>query len=343
MSITDKKGGKMPITKYIIIPFIFVFLLFIPAAGAQEEPGEVFEWLNTTGGINWTTGTVIAEGFGIPPENMAGQAAASAMACRAAVVVAQRNLLETTKGVRVESETVVENFMLKSDLIRTAISGIVQGAGIRSRKIEADCSCTVTLEIPLRGEIANRIYGEIFLSSKKTPFEVRYGIRLSDITGYFMPAAYAAGEPDQAPWKKDIDRISKRLQKLERQIRIESIRTQAPAEKDPTGIIIDARGINIIPSMSPKIRGWNNEIIYPDEKHKTEAGKIGRLVSIFMNDIILAQNHPRVGSRPLLIKGLRSHGKSYTELVLGKESTDEMVSAMKKGVLENAEVILVTD
>lgn len=328
--------------EYLIIPFIFLFLLFTPAAGAQEEPGEVFEWLNTAGGINWTTGTVISEGFGVPPENMAGQAAASAMACRAAVVVAQRNLLETTKGVRVESNTVVESFMLKSDIIRTAVSGTIQGAVIKSRKVEADCSCTVALEIPLTGEIANHIYSEMLLSSRKPLFE-RYGIKLSGITGYLIPAAYAAGEPDPAPWKKDLDRISKRLQKLERQIRIESIRTQTPAEKDPTGIIIDARGINMIPSMFPKIRGWNNEVIYPDQKHKTEAGKSGRLISIFMNDIILAQNHPRVGSRPLLIKGFRPYGKSSTELVLGKESTEELVSVMKKGILDNAEVILVTD
>lgn len=337
----------MQIKRNILTPILFVFILLlcVPEGKTQEEPGEVFEWINPSGGINWSTGSVIAEGVGVPPENMPSQAAASAMACRAAVVVAQRNLLETVKGVRVESQTLVENFMLKSDVIRTAVSGVIQGAVIRSRKVEADGSCTVTLEISLTGKIASHIYDEMLLSSNRFPLKNNPEKMLSDIVGFLFPAAYAAGEPDTSmPWKKDISRILRRLEKLEKQVQAESYKaTRIPGEKDPTGIIIDARGLNIIPSMSPKIRGWNNDVVYPDDNHKTEARKSGRLISLFMNDIILAQNHPRVGSHPLVIKGLKSYGNSLTEIVLGKESTDELISAVKKGVLANAEVILVTD
>jgi hypothetical protein len=337
----------MPIPRYIMMPFVFVFifLLYIPDGRTQEEPGEVFEWINPSGGINWTTGSILAEGVGIPPENSPSQAAASAMACRAAVVVAQRNLLEIVKGVRVESETLVEDFMLKSDVIRTAVSGVIQGAVIKSRKIEDDGSCIVTLEIPVAGKIASHIYEDMLLSSRKFMFNDTIAGRVSGIMRFFFSVAYAATKNEsQAPCKKDINIIFKRLERLEKQIQVETFKTaRIFAEKDPTGIIIDARGINMVPSMSPKIRGWNSDVVYPDDKHKAEARKSGRLISLFMNDIILAQNHPRVGSRPLVLKGLKSYGNSFTEIVLGKESTYELVSVVKKGILDNAEVILVTD
>ncbi|MCK7503640.1 MAG: hypothetical protein MZV70_05680 [Desulfobacterales bacterium] len=50
------------------------------------------------------------------------------MAERAAVVVAQRNLLETVEGVGVDSETRVENFMTDYDVIHTRVQGIVRNA-----------------------------------------------------------------------------------------------------------------------------------------------------------------------------------------------------------------------
>src|SRR3990170_2052533 len=83
-----------------------------------------------SGTINWTTGEVYASGIGAPPARPLNTAQARAMAERAAFVVALRNLLETVKGVRVDSETVVENFMTKSDVIRTKVDGVVKGARI---------------------------------------------------------------------------------------------------------------------------------------------------------------------------------------------------------------------
>src|SRR5512136_1350149 len=93
-----------------------------------------------SGTINWTTGEVYATGIGAPPARLSSAAQSRAMAERAAFVVALRNLLETVKGVRVDSETVVENFMTKSDVIRTHVEGIVKGAKIIQTKYLSDGS-----------------------------------------------------------------------------------------------------------------------------------------------------------------------------------------------------------
>jgi hypothetical protein len=43
-------------------------------------------------------------------------------------VVAQRNLLEIAKGVRINSDTKVENYMTQYDVVYSSVQGIVQGA-----------------------------------------------------------------------------------------------------------------------------------------------------------------------------------------------------------------------
>jgi hypothetical protein len=60
--------------------------------------------------------------------NNPNRAQARLMAERAAVVVAQRNLLEITEGVRVDSETRVVNFMTDYDVVHTRVQGMVRNA-----------------------------------------------------------------------------------------------------------------------------------------------------------------------------------------------------------------------
>ncbi len=90
-------------------------------------PGDVEE--SVPGGeIDWSGNMVRATGTGVLDTDNPNTAQARLMAERAAVVVAQRNLLETLQGVRVDSETRVENFMTDYDVIYTRVEGIVRNA-----------------------------------------------------------------------------------------------------------------------------------------------------------------------------------------------------------------------
>ena len=84
------------------------------------------------------------------------------MAERAAFVVALRNLLEIVKGVRVDSESVVENFMVKSDVIRTRVDGIVKGARIVKTQYMSDGSVEMLVAMPLKGALMDTIVPETF-------------------------------------------------------------------------------------------------------------------------------------------------------------------------------------
>ena len=100
--------------------------------------------------MNNSVETIIAEGYGRMPVNMPA-GSAKVLARRAAVVEAQRNLLESVKGVAVDSETTVENFMLKSDIIHTKVNGIITGARVVSEEMQPDGVYKVTMAVPVYG------------------------------------------------------------------------------------------------------------------------------------------------------------------------------------------------
>ncbi|MEO0214017.1 MAG: hypothetical protein ABIL12_00700 [candidate division WOR-3 bacterium] len=81
------------------------------------------------GEIDWTHGCIRAKGYGfIDPNKPKGQA--KLLAERAAVVDARRNLLEIVKGVHITSETVVEDYMVSSDIVVQRVEGLVKDAKV---------------------------------------------------------------------------------------------------------------------------------------------------------------------------------------------------------------------
>jgi hypothetical protein len=118
---------------------------------------DVEQSVGSTGKVDWTTGIITAVGIGAPPAQPANAAQARAMAERAAQVVALRNLLEAVKGVRVDSTTTVENFMVSSDIIKTEVSGFIQGAMPVDKKYMSDGSVEVTVGMRLTGALADAL------------------------------------------------------------------------------------------------------------------------------------------------------------------------------------------
>ena len=141
-----------------IVIVLLAILLLVSASVFAQMAGtikDVVEPTGTSGKVDWTTGVITAVGIGAPPSQPANQAQARAMAERAAQVVAYRNLLEAVKGVRVDSTTMVENFMVTSDVIRTQVNGIIQGATVMDKKYMSDGSVEVTVGMKLTGELAD--------------------------------------------------------------------------------------------------------------------------------------------------------------------------------------------
>lgn len=88
-----------------------------------------------SGEINWVQGYISAIGNGTadPSGNKVKDRLKS---LRAAELVAQRTLLETLKGVQIDSKTTVENLMLKEDIINSRVEGVIRGAQIVKRDVK---------------------------------------------------------------------------------------------------------------------------------------------------------------------------------------------------------------
>ena len=109
---------------------------------------------------DWDGGRIRAEGTGIAPPNTVSAAQARALARRAAIADAYRQLAEQIRGVDVDASTTVENMMVTNDTVRTHVSAVVRGARIVEEKALRDGAYTVTLEVPVFG--VSSLAGSVF-------------------------------------------------------------------------------------------------------------------------------------------------------------------------------------
>ncbi len=130
------------------------------ALPAQEVHGNPIDSSSYTeivgqqGIVDWTAGIVTASGIGFAPTDVANSTQARLLAKRAAQSVAYRNLLEAFTAVRVNSSTMVKNYMTTSDEIQVKVQGFVEDAKIiRERDVEQGVY-EVTLQMKLTGRVS---------------------------------------------------------------------------------------------------------------------------------------------------------------------------------------------
>ena len=146
--------------KKIFLTVVMAVLILAAGSVLAQMAGTVTDVVNpvgSTGKIDWTTNVITAVGIGAPPAQPANAAQARAITERTAQAVAYRNLLDAVKGVRVDSTTTVENFMVTSDVIKTEVSGFIQGATIMDKKYMSDGSVEVTVGMKLTDALADAL------------------------------------------------------------------------------------------------------------------------------------------------------------------------------------------
>jgi len=291
----------------IVIAVLAILLLVSVSAFAQMAGTikDVVEPTGTSGKVDWTTGVITAVGIGAPPAQTANAAQARAMAERAAQVVAYRNLLEAVKGVRVDSTTLVENFMVTSDVIRTQVNGIIQGATVMDKKYMSDGSVEVTVGMRLTGELAD------LLLPKASPMQPL------GTTGTPTIGATVPGQPT----------------------------TSAAVSSGVayTGLIVDARGLGIRPAMAPKILNEDGKEVYGsawiNRDWAIKEGMVG-----YLKDPAAAQTNPRVTDKPLLVKAVKASGDSRVDMVISNADAATLQSASQNlSMLEKCRVIVLVD
>lgn len=336
-----------------------VVLLLISAAPSGAQTWGASDAVETTasGYINWTLGEVSATGIGAPPALSANPAQARAMAERAAFVVALRNLLEAVKGVRVDSETVVENFMTKSDVIKTRVDGIVRGARIAKTSYLSDGSVEVVVTMLMRGALMNAVVPEMFgrptgtpaprmpSPAPQKPAEIKPVPSAPQPPKPSLPAAKvpeAKPEPPKpAPAQPE--------KKAEPTKPTPALPAPVPQGESTvafkggvaTGIVIDGRGLGLRPALLPKLVDQQGQEIYVGQV-ATRTNAVEQGVAGYAKDVNAAANNFRVTDNPAVIRGLSASGNARTDVVLGQVDAQALRQLSSKAdFLQYCRVIIV--
>ncbi len=331
------------------------------------RPGEALE-TTASGTINWTSGEIFATGIGAPPSQPVNAAQARAMAERAAFVVALRNLLETVKGVRVDSESVVENMMVKSDVIRARVDGIVKGARVVKTAYMSDGSVEVQVAMPLRGALMDALVPENFGRPQGMP----QTLKPIPTTPSPMkpstpqqppqkPAEPSKPEPTKpapvvpspsSPGKKpEPAKPSLPPSATSPEKKTEPSKPVSPAGPGEstaefkggvaTGLVIDGRGLGLRPALLPKIIDPLGQEIYVGQV-VTRTNAVEQGVAGYAKDVNAAANNFRVTDNPAIIKGLRASGTAKTDIVVGQPDAQTLRQLSGKGdFLQYCRVIIV--
>ena len=130
---------------------IFVAALFLLPAQISLA-GEM-----KSGEVNWVQGyiTAIGNGTATPSGNRVKD---KLRATRVAELVAQRTLLETIKGVKIDSSTRVEDLIVKKDIVDSHVAGIIKDAQIIKREVNWEDNIPLAT-VELRVCLSNGIEG----------------------------------------------------------------------------------------------------------------------------------------------------------------------------------------
>jgi hypothetical protein len=129
--------------------------------------------------------------------------------------------------------------------------------------------------------------------------------------------------------------------------RIASIKTVLPVKnggassdtlsKSPgfTGLVVDARGLELYPTMFPRIYDESGQEVYgaafASREFAVEAGMIR-----YGADIETAVHEPRVADNPLVVKGLRTTQPGHSDIIISNadaskiRASSEHLSFLKK-------------
>ena len=94
--------------------------------------------------------TIRAIGMGVAPDHISNQAQMLALAKRAAIVDAYRQLGEKMHGIHINARDTIRDAMLRSSVIRSQVYSIIRNADIQE-SVYKNGLCQVEMEVKLDG------------------------------------------------------------------------------------------------------------------------------------------------------------------------------------------------
>ena len=117
----------------------------------------------------------------------------------------------------------------------------------------------------------------------------------------------------------------------------------APGGEVFTGLVVDARGIQARPAMSPRIIDENGKEIYGSMNVEREYA-VQQGMSGYARDLTAAQSNSRVTNNPLSVKGLKTEGAGRSDIVIAKADAEKILAGGDNlSFLKKCRVMIVLD
>jgi hypothetical protein len=234
------------------------------AASAAGAEVNAIFFSNEKGRLDWGQNYIEATGIGVVPKDKSG-AQGKALARRGAIVDLQRNLLEFVVGVRVDATTTMEDFMA-NDEVRTRVSGMIKNVQVGEGRWDGE-SYTVSGRVQLP--------------------------QLLVIVTPSLPPAPPAPKPEAPSESQRSEPASPSSSK------------SAPNTSGRfTGLVIDARHLSIVPSLSFSVVDESGREVYginfADPKFSAQSG-----LAVYQNNLNYAKGELRVAANPIVTKAIR--------------------------------------
>jgi hypothetical protein len=122
---------------------------------------------------------------------------------------------------------------------------------------------------------------------------------------------------------------------------------QAPAAPTApevfTGLVVDARGIQARPAMSPRIIDEKGQEVYGSMNVEREYA-VQQGMSGYARDLTAAQSNARVTNTPVSVKGLRTEGAGRSDIVIANADAERIRSSPdNQAFLKKCRVMIVLD
>ncbi|MFW6409489.1 MAG: LPP20 family lipoprotein [Halanaerobiales bacterium] len=272
------------------------------------------------GKVDWEKGIIIVEGFGAPPEDASG-AQEKLLAQRAAKADAYRNAVEYIEGVRVDSETEVEDYVVESDEIKTQVEGFVKHGEFVTIEYDSDNACRVELELPLGGQegLSSFFEKKVREDSSDEPAE--------DIDEH-VDREETEEEPEEKPEEEPEEDDEERV---------------IDDEKDYTSVIVDVRGYDLEPAMYPQIFDTDGNRLYGPAVIDAENPENLPTLAAYARSEDKAEEIDRAGSNPLLIEAtgvIDREDETPTDAIINSENAELFKEIDKTNDIVNKRAII---
>ena len=251
------------------------------------------------------------------------------MARRAAVVDAYRQIAEQIAGVQVDATTTVEDMAVSSDVIKTNVSALVQGARIVDEKmVEGGQGYTVRMQVPLFGVTKSVAAAVLPQTAAKEP----------------LPAPVASVAPS-VPSSVHVDvtlggtAVGTTVTQGATSAKGSSA-SAAPAGAQAiggyTGLIVDCSGLGLKPAMSPVIKNDLGQPIY-GYKNLDYDKVVTNGMAGYTSDLSRAA---RAGSNPLVVRAIRLDG-GVNPVLSTADANRVLIENGATGFLDKTNVVFV--